>query len=77
MKSVAYFIEQTMGPTESSVSVGVRQDQPCIGADFWWYRPLELRGEYAVIHGGERVKWSGQFDLSKRSRTSDRPGCER
>ena len=61
-------IEQTMGPTESSVSVGVRQDQPL---RIEWSRlsggigPLELRGEYAVIHGGERVKWSGQFDLSK------------
>ena len=60
-------IEQTMGPTESSVSVGVRQDQPLrIGADFsGGIGPLELRGEYAVTHGGERVKWSGQFDLSK------------
>ena len=59
-------VEQTMGPTEASLSVGVREDQPLrIGADFsGGLGPLELKGEYAVTHGGNRLKWTGDFDLT-------------
>ncbi|MEE2788042.1 MAG: hypothetical protein VX589_11935 [Myxococcota bacterium] len=59
-------IEQTFGPTEATVSVALRKDEPLrLGTDFsGGLGPLELRGELALTHGGDRRRWRGALDLS-------------